>query len=248
MAEACVPGESCISEGRKGFYTIPVCGYTICSKAIHPVSLMQRLPRFETLSFASSFQQHRLDCHSSRLSLDLTLSKPIKLPCWASLPTPPMSRSPPAEDTFEPPQLAGTRRKRSSTPPTTTASRLGSRQQPPAQTTREEELTPNRREPTAVTAGGVAVAPYPSSFHTGHQYGYEPGPLAIDGASSSFPPQLGPRELSPKATRKTKAHVASACVNCKKKHLRCDNARPCRRCIQSGKEVCSFLSLPLFSR
>lgn len=39
------------------------------------------------------------------------------------------------------------------------------------------------------------------------------------------------------AGRKPQAQVASACVNCKKKHLRCDNRRPCRRCMQSGKEV-----------
>ncbi|XP_077661207.1 uncharacterized protein AFUA_6G11110 [Aspergillus fumigatus Af293] len=45
------------------------------------------------------------------------------------------------------------------------------------------------------------------------------------------------RALLPKGTRRTKAHVASACVNCKKKHLGCDPARPCRRCVLSGKEA-----------
>ncbi|KAJ5894834.1 hypothetical protein N7495_006525 [Penicillium taxi] len=43
------------------------------------------------------------------------------------------------------------------------------------------------------------------------------------------------RSLTQKSTRRTKAHVASACVNCKKKHLGCDPARPCRRCVLSGK-------------
>ncbi|KAJ5334448.1 hypothetical protein N7452_006851 [Penicillium brevicompactum] len=43
------------------------------------------------------------------------------------------------------------------------------------------------------------------------------------------------RSLVQKSTRRTKAHVASACVNCKKKHLGCDPARPCRRCVLSGK-------------
>jgi Fungal Zn(2)-Cys(6) binuclear cluster domain len=38
-------------------------------------------------------------------------------------------------------------------------------------------------------------------------------------------------------SRRTKAHVAPACVNCKKKHLRCDQNRPCLRCVQAGKEV-----------
>jgi hypothetical protein len=43
--------------------------------------------------------------------------------------------------------------------------------------------------------------------------------------------------LGPRSTRRTKAHVASACVNCKKKHLGCDSARPCRRCVLAGKAV-----------
>ncbi|KAJ5674401.1 uncharacterized protein N7477_004335 [Penicillium maclennaniae] len=50
-------------------------------------------------------------------------------------------------------------------------------------------------------------------------------------------PGAGPatRSLVQKSTRRTKAHVASACVNCKKKHLGCDPARPCRRCVLAGK-------------
>ncbi|KAJ6133827.1 hypothetical protein N7523_000149 [Penicillium sp. IBT 18751x] len=52
-------------------------------------------------------------------------------------------------------------------------------------------------------------------------------------------PGTGPatRSLVQKSTRRTKAHVASACVNCKKKHLGCDPARPCRRCVLAGKAV-----------
>lgn len=45
------------------------------------------------------------------------------------------------------------------------------------------------------------------------------------------------RALPPRSTRRAKAHVASACVNCKRKHLGCDSARPCRRCVLSGKAV-----------
>ncbi|PWY94682.1 C6 transcription factor [Aspergillus sclerotioniger CBS 115572] len=51
------------------------------------------------------------------------------------------------------------------------------------------------------------------------------------------PPGTTTRALPQKPTRRTKAHVASACVNCKKKHLGCDPARPCRRCVLSGKEA-----------
>jgi hypothetical protein len=53
------------------------------------------------------------------------------------------------------------------------------------------------------------------------------------------------RPLTHKPTRRTKAHVASACVNCKKKHLGCDSARPCRRCVLAGKAVGTIiLSIP----
>lgn len=37
--------------------------------------------------------------------------------------------------------------------------------------------------------------------------------------------------------RRAKAHVPSACVNCKRKHLACETRRPCNRCVQTGKEA-----------
>ena len=37
--------------------------------------------------------------------------------------------------------------------------------------------------------------------------------------------------------RKSRGHVASACINCKKAHLSCDIERPCTRCVASGKQV-----------
>ncbi|KAI1386417.1 uncharacterized protein F4822DRAFT_431286 [Hypoxylon trugodes] len=45
-----------------------------------------------------------------------------------------------------------------------------------------------------------------------------------------------PPFTSPKSQRKTKGHVASACVPCKRAHLRCDAQRPCSRCLSNGKE------------
>ncbi|MCJ1275734.1 hypothetical protein MMC21_003537 [Puttea exsequens] len=41
---------------------------------------------------------------------------------------------------------------------------------------------------------------------------------------------------APGVARRAKAHVPSACVNCKKKHLACETKRPCNRCIHTGKE------------
>lgn len=43
-------------------------------------------------------------------------------------------------------------------------------------------------------------------------------------------------DASSGASRKpAKAHVPSACLNCKRAHLACDVGRPCRRCINLGK-------------
>lgn len=51
-------------------------------------------------------------------------------------------------------------------------------------------------------------------------------------------PNTAPSEplSQPKTQRKTKGHVASACVPCKRAHLRCDAMRPCSRCVTGGKE------------
>ncbi|PWY89827.1 hypothetical protein BO70DRAFT_129626 [Aspergillus heteromorphus CBS 117.55] len=81
---------------------------------------------------------------------------------------------------------------------------------------------PSSRLPPSLTAQGISQ------------------PAASAYAQPSFgtsPPGTTARPLPQKPTRRTKAHVASACVNCKKKHLGCDPARPCRRCVLSGKEA-----------
>lgn len=79
------------------------------------------------------------------------------------------------------------------------------------------------------------------NYSEGPQYTGSPRPLP---GAPQYPlsvldptnPSTG-RSLVQKSTRRTKAHVASACVNCKKKHLGCDPARPCRRCVLAGKAV-----------
>ncbi|CBQ72460.1 conserved hypothetical protein [Sporisorium reilianum SRZ2] len=42
-------------------------------------------------------------------------------------------------------------------------------------------------------------------------------------------------ETSPAGRKPAKAHVPSACLNCKRAHLACDVGRPCRRCVNLGK-------------
>lgn len=58
----------------------------------------------------------------------------------------------------------------------------------------------------------------------------------IDTAAAQRASSAGPS--TSRAGRRSKAHVASACVNCKRAHLSCDIQRPCERCVNSGKQVC----------
>lgn len=187
-----------------------------------------------------SFSRHRFNEDSRSLPFKINVSIPAPLPSWASLPTPPMSGTPPPESLPNPLQTAGRRRKREDTPPFNYPEPVR------AASTARAEISPldeqsARRHGEAGSAGRSAgltsVLPAPTlSWGQPPSYG-----TSIGGASayalvaSSLPPRPPP-QVSPRATRKVKAHVASACVNCKRKHLRCDESRPCRRCVQSGKE------------
>lgn len=150
-----------------------------------------------------------------------------------SYPSPPMS-SPPSPPRFPQDRPASTphdaRVAAAATAPTTTAFSM----------------------PTAA----LTSATYDTPLHTPRT----PGPFAQTQTttaaiqiSQSFPaystsqtlptfgsqPEAGPASL--KGGRKSKAHVASACINCKRAHLSCDVNRPCARCVSSGKQVsCSF--------
>ena len=188
-------------------------------------------------SFHASFPKHNSEYDWPRFPHQLKVSTNVPAPYWASLPSPPMSGSPPSEDPLEPPQLAGRRRKRSSTPPTPRAIAAVPLEQSSGQGATGRPYTQARSAPVSTTAA-AAVVPYPSPYPSAQTYGYgSAGPSLVDVTATAPETQPGPGDISARATRKTKAHVASACMNCKKKHLRCDNARPCRRCVQSGKEV-----------
>ncbi|KUI55134.1 Transcription activator of gluconeogenesis ERT1 [Cytospora mali] len=82
-----------------------------------------------------------------------------------------------------------------------------------------------------------------SQFIPQHPYLPAPAPIPVSGPMAGYsvtsrPPTQDSQQsfASPKSQRKTKGHVASACVPCKKAHLRCDAQRPCTRCMQNGKE------------
>lgn len=112
-------------------------------------------------------------------------------------------------------------------PPSTSTSLPTSR---PAE--RPEISEPSRQHPASnVPKTEESTAPPVSSGSGGPQAQAAPAPI------HSSSPQNTSRTLPPRSTRRPKSHVASACVNCKRKHLGCDSARPCRRCVVSGKSV-----------
>lgn len=178
-----------------------------------------------------SFQSRRFQAQRPGSYLRLNLTETFSRPSWASLPSPPMSGSPPRRDLIEPPQIAGQRRKRSDSPPNS----------PPASLPRQYPASTSQVGQIAQTATTVERQVQPASYFpaygSGPSYGYGPTVPSSSITTGLQDSQSGYTQVSPRATRKVKAHVASACVNCKKKHLRCDSARPCQRCVQSGKEV-----------
>lgn len=122
----------------------------------------------------------------------------------------------------------GTRRRRQSSSPTSPTSRASLR------------VT----EPITASAGYTIRSISDVLNHDIGQLSHIPGGASI--ASEGLAPQqpLGtplsisrPATLPARPARRNKTHVASACVNCKQKHLGCDSARPCRRCVIAGKEV-----------
>ena len=188
-----------------------------------------------------SFKRHRsaVDHHQRYRNLDLRLPTPLPPPVWANLPSPPMSGSPPSEHPPSPHQIAGRRRKRSESPQPVTsgASAVTSTYQPAY----PPYVAPPPLDRTGYGGSHMASTslPYPPPPQ---QMAYVAGPSILAPIASPTTQQFPGAPISPRTTRKNKAHVASACINCKKKHLRCDNARPCRRCVQSGKEVCTRLN------
>ncbi|OPB38346.1 Zn2Cys6 transcriptional regulator [Trichoderma guizhouense] len=88
------------------------------------------------------------------------------------------------------------------------------------------------------------IVPYPPQHHHGMPQGVSQAPYLNSASSNSEAYPVPDRSqavesqpfTSPKSQRKTKGHVASACVPCKKAHLRCDAQRPCSRCLGNGKE------------
>ncbi|KAK6196817.1 pre-rRNA processing and 40S ribosomal subunit assembly [Pestalotiopsis sp. IQ-011] len=122
-------------------------------------------------------------------------------------------------------------------PPPPLPAGSGSRPYPPEILERSEYLT---SRPEDAQGRPPALPPLSSSSQQSHfalpprqgqmpttsPYSLPPRPQTADAAAYT----------SPRSQRKTKGHVASACVPCKRAHLRCDAQRPCSRCLSNGKE------------
>jgi hypothetical protein len=62
--------------------------------------------------------------------------------------------------------------------------------------------------------------------------------LSIEQSSNQHTHNIISRSKSTKTLGKRQKHVRKACIHCKKAHLACDEARPCKRCLHLGKPDC----------
>lgn len=83
-------------------------------------------------------------------------------------------------------------------------------------------LPPTLPSPTALFGGSSAAS---TSATTPSQHAQK-----VQDASGQLPGTTGTRRVG------GKANVASACGPCKRAHLACDVGRPCKRCINMGKQ------------
>jgi hypothetical protein len=133
-----------------------------------------------------------------------------------------------------------TPRVQGATLPITEASQVYPSQQQALYVQQRQDLQPR---PPALGLPGRPVysEPFASSAQVSmapmlgvQQFGAQPPPGLYAGPVSAPTPSV-PRIQ--RTSRRAKAHVAKACQNCKKAHLSCDEARPCARCVASGKQV-----------
>ena len=105
----------------------------------------------------------------------------------------------------------------------------------------EQILQIRTRDPTYYLTASQSPEESSKSLSSQRQQDYDVSMYGQGSASLGDPydsPEASNLALgSPGVARRAKAHVPSACVNCKRKHLACETRRPCNRCLQAGKEV-----------
>ncbi|KAM6533587.1 hypothetical protein FALCPG4_006559 [Fusarium falciforme] len=215
-------------------------------------------PLFDTTSIPLG--QRRGITGLAQIALDLTWAperaEQDAIARSRAYPSPPMSGSPPLPP--KPPQEAGDRGQVPvgySNPNRQDAYRGSLPQQPPIDRPgpiNMQSTLPRLFQQEAPDASAYSyrrpeeTAPRPVSYAQPGAPSMSQPPSYIPpggpGAAAPYPPSARPTGAenqamtSPKSQRKTKGHVASACVPCKRAHLRCDAQRPCSRCVTNGKE------------
>jgi len=177
----------------------------------------------------------RRDALKRRFAHSTALGYAGTYPWLIAYPSPPMSNppSPPRTLPFQPPSIPGPTPSATSTPGSiATFAPAFATSLPSAQ----PGLPPTFTNQPFITA--PFAWPQPPG-PTGHIASYRPPPIFHGTSSSSIdaPSSSNEAGLSTRGGRRSKTHVASACVNCKRAHLSCDVQRPCTRCVSSGKQV-----------
>ena len=134
--------------------------------------------------------------------------------------------------------------------PPTPPSTLGKRSPSSPKAVRLDKVAQDERVnlstsiPSGTERGNASVSKL-STNDTNRALGDSNDELSANSQGSPEAHQLMPGV--PGVARRAKAHVPSACVNCKKKHLACETKRPCNRCMQTGKEVRCSQKFSLYS-
>lgn len=176
----------------------------------------------------SSFRERRSISHDlARFSLDLGPARPgASRPAHTvPYPSPPMSHSPPPINPLSPKQQDA--RRRPSNPVTLPYDTQGMQGRAQEQLAYSHEHQHHLQGPVSATTNSSSEnekfpAPFPSTNNGDNSYSHLTQISATAPGSQRSPFATQPSFLPPQLPRRTKSHVASACVNCKKAHLACD--------------------------
>lgn len=173
----------------------------------------------------SSFGERRSISHDlARFSLDLgpARSGASRSVHTVPYPSPPMSHSPPPLDPLSPKQDA--RRPSNSIALPHDIQGIPGRAQEQLPYSHEQQH-PQGPVSATVSEGEGFPAPFPS-LNNGENSHPHLAQISSTPSAQRSPFAAQPSFLPPQLPRRTKSHVASACVNCKKAHLACDGMLP----------------------
>lgn len=193
--------------------------------------MLDQLP-FGSSAHRSSFGKNRFHPDLARFSLDLSRASvgPVNHGLTGSYPSPPMSGSPPVSDL----EQAQEERQTQDTPqrasqdgrPEAEGAVEVRRRTPPWELQHNPEWSPV--EPAATSARNIEsqtpgyhqTLPPVTQLERAEQSSVVSASATTPALRAHAPP------LSTRTPRRTKAHVPSACINCRKAHLACDGEEP----------------------